>query len=96
LTKLGEYIEIKIDNNYICRNTSTNTYGKAKTYFVMTKQHVNLPNLPPQQENQSECTNPINYNVDIGKTDNEHMMKIKQNIKYRALLMVQKNKNTET
>jgi len=41
----------------------------------MTK-HVNLPNLPPEQENQSECTNPINYNVDSGKTD-ERMMKIK-------------------
>jgi len=44
----------------------------------MTKQHVNLPYLPAQQENQSECTNPINYNVDIGNTDNNgHMMKMK-------------------
>lgn len=44
----------------------------------MTKQHINLPNLPKQQENQSECTKPVNYNVDITNTHNkEHMMKIK-------------------
>lgn len=44
----------------------------------MVTKHVNLPDLPPQQENQRECMDAINYNVHIGNTvNNKHMTKTK-------------------